>query len=194
MTEPETTQRPASYDIVLFGATGFTGGLTAEYLAEHAPAGLRWALAGRNESQARGGARAAGDASTPRSPSCRAARRRHRRASLRDVARGARVVITTVGPYLSYGEPLVAACAAAGTDYVDLTGEPEFVDRMYLAHHDDGAAYRRPHRPRLRLRLHPARPRRLLHGPATARGRAAHGARLRPGRGRPSPAARSTPR
>jgi short subunit dehydrogenase-like uncharacterized protein len=44
-------------------------------------------------------------------------------------------VITTVGPYLTYGEPLVAACADAGTDYVDLTGEPEFVDRMYLAHH-----------------------------------------------------------
>jgi short subunit dehydrogenase-like uncharacterized protein len=44
-------------------------------------------------------------------------------------------VITTVGPYLTYGEPLVAACAEAGTDYVDLTGEPEFVDRMYLAHH-----------------------------------------------------------
>ena len=45
-------------------------------------------------------------------------------------------MITTVGPYLQYGEPLVAACAAAGTDYVDLTGEPEFVDQMYLAHHD----------------------------------------------------------
>ena len=44
-------------------------------------------------------------------------------------------MITTVGPYLTYGEPLVAACAEAGTDYVDLTGEPEFVDRMYVAHH-----------------------------------------------------------
>jgi short subunit dehydrogenase-like uncharacterized protein len=56
--------------------------------------------------------------------------------SLKDVATRAGVVITTVGPYLSYGEPLVAACAEAGTDYVDLTGEPEFVDRMYLAHHE----------------------------------------------------------
>ena len=45
------------------------------------------------------------------------------------------MLITTVGPYLQHGEPFVAACAAAGTDYVDLTGEPEFVDRMYLAHH-----------------------------------------------------------
>ena len=50
------------------------------------------------------------------------------------------MVITTVGPYLQHGEPLVAACAAAGTDYVDLTGEPEFVDRMYLAHHDAAVA------------------------------------------------------
>ncbi len=47
-----------------------------------------------------------------------------------------RVVATTVGPYLRYGEPLLAACAEAGTDYADLTGEPEFVDRMYLAYHD----------------------------------------------------------
>jgi short subunit dehydrogenase-like uncharacterized protein len=51
------------------------------------------------------------------------------------VAARTRVLVTTVGPYLEYGEPVVAACAAAGTDYVDLTGEPEFVDRMYLAHH-----------------------------------------------------------
>jgi short subunit dehydrogenase-like uncharacterized protein len=52
------------------------------------------------------------------------------------VASQAKVVITTVGPYLHYGEPLVAACAAAGTDYVDLTGEPEFVDRMWLGYHE----------------------------------------------------------
>ncbi len=57
--------------------------------------------------------------------------------SLREVAGATRVVATTVGPYLSYGEPLVAACAEAGTDYVDLTGEPEFVDRMFVAHHDE---------------------------------------------------------
>lgn len=55
--------------------------------------------------------------------------------SLREIAGAARVVATTVGPYLSHGEPLVAACASAGTDYVDLTGEPEFVDLMYLRHH-----------------------------------------------------------
>jgi short subunit dehydrogenase-like uncharacterized protein len=56
--------------------------------------------------------------------------------SVRRVAESAKVVITTVGPYIHYGEPLVAACAAAGTDYVDLTGEPEFVDLMWLRHHE----------------------------------------------------------
>src|SRR5215213_7446078 len=125
----------AERDIVLFGATGFTGGLTAEYLARHAPAGLRWALAGRS-----GG---------------KLAEVRKRLAaidpalaeldlleadvtdagSLRPVVESASVVATTVGPYLKLGEPLVAACAQAGTDYVDLTGEPEFVDRMYARHH-----------------------------------------------------------
>ena len=52
-----------------------------------------------------------------------------------DVASRTRVVITTVGPYVEHGGPLVAACAEAGTDYVDLTGEPEFVDRTYVEHH-----------------------------------------------------------
>ena len=56
--------------------------------------------------------------------------------SVGDVAASARVVATTVGPYVLHGEPLVAACARAGTDYVDLTGEPEFVDRMYVEHHE----------------------------------------------------------
>ncbi len=130
----ETPGRRA-YDLVLVGATGFTGGLTAEYLARSGPTGLRWALAGRNQQK------------------LEAVRERLARidpaladldllpadvgdpASLADLARQARVVITTVGPYRQYGEPLVAACAEAGTDYVDLTGEPEFVDRTYLAHH-----------------------------------------------------------
>ena len=51
------------------------------------------------------------------------------------MAAASRVVVSTVGPYLQHGEPLVAACAAAGTDYLDLTGEPEFVDRMYAGYH-----------------------------------------------------------
>ncbi|MEU6257204.1 saccharopine dehydrogenase NADP-binding domain-containing protein [Streptomyces sp. NPDC047043] len=118
------------YDIVLFGATGFVGALTAEYLAAHAPDGLRWAIAGRSEEKLerlRGrlpGAEKVGvlraDVSDP--------------ASLRELAEHARVVATTVGPYVTYGEELVAACADTGADYLDLTGEPEFVDLTYVRH------------------------------------------------------------
>src|SRR4051812_29287955 len=116
------------HDIVLFGATGFTGALTAEYLAQHAPDGLRWALAGRNRAKLEALAGRLGiDVPLLHADV-------EDEASLRSVAESARVVITTVGPYVRYGEPLVAACAAAGTDYVDLPGEPEFVDRMYVRH------------------------------------------------------------
>src|ERR1700710_1041578 len=123
------------YDLVLFGATGFTGGLTAEYLAANAPQGLRWARVGRTGAKREAGA-APLAAASPAAPvpdlvEADAADG----AALAKVAESARVVITTVGPYALYGGPLVAACAAAGTDYVDLTGEPEFVDRMWLEHH-----------------------------------------------------------
>ncbi len=121
------------YDVVVFGATGFTGALTAEYLAAHAPAQTRWALAGRNlgkleQVRARLGDGSAG-LSLLQADVTDAG-------SLRAVAEATRVLITTVGPYIRYGEPLVAACAAAGTDYVDLTGEPEFVDRMWLSYQE----------------------------------------------------------
>ena len=122
-------------DLVLLGATGFTGGLTADYLAAHAPAGLRWALAGRSRDKLE----RVRDRLAETSPACADLTLIVVDSSdsdaLAEMAARTKVVITTVGPYLQYGEPLVAACAAAGTDYVDLTGEPEFVDRMYLAHH-----------------------------------------------------------
>jgi short subunit dehydrogenase-like uncharacterized protein len=122
------------YDIALFGATGFTGGLTARYLAEHGPPGLRWALVGRNRAKLDAvAARLAEVDSEVPAPEILEADAGDR-PSLDAVAEAARVVISTVGPYALYGEPLVAACAAAGTDYVDLTGEPEFVDRMWLRH------------------------------------------------------------
>ncbi|WP_309117284.1 saccharopine dehydrogenase NADP-binding domain-containing protein [Saccharothrix sp.] len=118
------------YDLVLFGATGFTGRLTAEYLAGHLPAGARWALAGRD--RGRLDAVRAGLAGEPDVLVADV----NDEGSLRAVAESTRVVITTVGPYIQYGDGLVAACARAGTDYVDLTGEPEFVDRTYLRHHE----------------------------------------------------------
>jgi short subunit dehydrogenase-like uncharacterized protein len=128
MSRLNRADRP--YDIVLFGATGFVGTLTAEYLAAHAPEGLRWAVAGRSEDKLHrlrerlpGGAEIGvlvADVADP--------------ASLRRLAEHARVVATTVGPYVTYGEELVAACADTGADYLDLTGEPEFVDLMYVRH------------------------------------------------------------
>lgn len=129
------TKAARSYDIVVFGATGFTGGLTAEYLARNAPAGLRWALAGRNAEKLELVRARLGDLNA----ACKTLPLLHAdiadAASMQAVADSTRVVITTVGPYIEYGEPLVAACAAAGTDYVDLTGEPEFVDLMWLRYH-----------------------------------------------------------
>src|SRR4051812_43734798 len=128
MSRLKGTDRP--YDIVLFGATGFVGTLTAEYLAAHAPEGLRWAIAGRSERKLRelrerlpDGADIGvlqADVADP--------------AALRRLPEHARVVASTVGPYVRYGEPLVAACADTGADYLDLTGEPEFVDLMYVRH------------------------------------------------------------
>jgi saccharopine dehydrogenase (NAD+, L-glutamate forming) len=121
-------------DIVLFGATGFTGGLTAEYLARHAPEGTRWALAGRSPDKlAAVRERLAADVELIEADLSDAS-------ALRDVAERTHVVATTAGPYLRLGEPLVAACAAAGTDYADLSGEPEFVDRMYVRHHRTAVA------------------------------------------------------
>ncbi|SBT65056.1 saccharopine dehydrogenase (NAD+, L-glutamate forming) [Micromonospora sediminicola] len=123
------------YDLVLFGATGFTGGLTAEYLARHAPDRLRWALAGRNPAKlaAVRDRLAAIDPGLADLPLLTADVTDP--ASLRAVAESARVVASTVGPYVHHGAPLVAACAGAGTDYLDITGEPEFVDLMYVRHH-----------------------------------------------------------
>jgi short subunit dehydrogenase-like uncharacterized protein len=130
---------PRTYDLVLFGATGFTGRLTAEYLARSlagdGATACRWALAGRNRAKLEAvRAELAGmDPALAELPLLHADVTDPQ--SLRAVAESARVVLTTVGPYIEHGEPLVAACAEAGTDYVDLTGEPEFVDRMYVAHH-----------------------------------------------------------
>ncbi|HEY3528207.1 MAG TPA: saccharopine dehydrogenase NADP-binding domain-containing protein [Nocardioides sp.] len=136
-SSPSSSDR--ELDLVLFGATGFTGRLTAEYLARNAPAGLRWGLAGRNRDKLEGLREhlttLGGDLGPDLSELPLLAADVTDDVSLKEIANRARVVITTVGPYLHFGEPLVAACAEAGTDYVDLTGESEFVDRTYVAHH-----------------------------------------------------------
>ncbi|HJZ35894.1 MAG TPA: saccharopine dehydrogenase NADP-binding domain-containing protein [Solirubrobacterales bacterium] len=126
------------YDLVLFGATGFTGGLTADYLAAHGPTNLRWALAGRNRAKLEAVAARLAAARSPVPPPALLEADAADAPALARIAESTRVAVTTVGPYALYGAPLVAACAAAGTDYVDLTGEPEFVDRMYVE--NDAAA------------------------------------------------------
>lgn len=126
------------FDVILFGATGFTGRLVAEYLSRHA-GGLRWAIAGRSAGKlaAVRAALEAGGASLPEVLLADSAMPD----TLSALARLARVLISTVGPYLRLGEPLVAACVREGCHYVDLTGEPEFVNRM-RSQHDETARQR----------------------------------------------------
>lgn len=137
-TEQETEQEAKQeteqdIDIVVYGATGFVGVLVARYLAEAAPAGTRIALAGRSRrkleaTRSRLGERAA-DWPLLLAEADDAA-------ALRALAEGARVVVTTVGPYAKYGRALAHACAAAGTDYVDLTGEVLFVRQSIDENHE----------------------------------------------------------
>lgn len=118
------------FDVIVYGATGFTGRLVAEYLVQAYPGRGRWAMAGRSAAKLAEirdliGAPAdlpliVADADDP--------------ASIRALAERTQVVLTTVGPYQLYGSGLVAACAAAGTAYVDLCGEPAWMRQMIDAH------------------------------------------------------------
>ncbi|MVU83575.1 enoyl-ACP reductase [Nocardia sp. ET3-3] len=112
------------FDIVLFGATGFVGKLTAQYLLEAAPADARIALAGRSAEKL-AAVRAELGAGAAEWPLVQADSTDQ--ASLDALAARTKVVVTTVGPYLRYGFPLVQACAENGTHYADLTGEPLFI-------------------------------------------------------------------
>ncbi len=123
-------------DVVVFGATGFAGRLVAGYLAGHVPGGVRVGLAGRSEqrlAEVRAGLGAAAsawplltaDSADP--------------VSVAALARAARVVVSTVGPYSRHGLELVEACAAAGTDYADLAGEVLFIRDSIDRCHDVAA-------------------------------------------------------
>lgn len=118
------------FDIILWGATGFTGQLVAQYLAETYGVGndLKWAIAGRNLSRLEAVARDVWPTDPAQLPQLAA--NSDDRASLDALVARTRVVCTTVGPYAKYGTPLVAACAQAGTDYCDLTGEVQWMARV----------------------------------------------------------------
>jgi short subunit dehydrogenase-like uncharacterized protein len=117
-------------DVVVYGATGFVGALVAEHLAGHAPEGTRIALAGRSQERLeKVRARLGVDwplivADATDEP------------ALEKLAAGTKVVITTVGPYAKYGRALAHACAAAGTDYADLTGEVLFARASIDENHE----------------------------------------------------------
>ncbi|MGY1977090.1 saccharopine dehydrogenase NADP-binding domain-containing protein [Nocardia gipuzkoensis] len=125
------------FDLVLFGATGFVGKLTAQYLAGAAPESARIALAGRSLDKLT----AVRDGLGPKAASWGlVVADSTDRTALDELAARTKVVVTTVGPYLRYGMPLVAACAANGTHYADLTGEPLFIREAIDAHHEQAAA------------------------------------------------------
>ncbi len=130
-------QRP--FELVLFGATGFTGQLVAEYLARH-QRGLRWAIAGRSRDKlARLRERlSAIDAALSELP-LRTADSADP-AALRDLAEEATAIVSTAGPFARYGSELVAACVERGAHYCDITGETQWIRRMIAQHH--GAAAR----------------------------------------------------
>ncbi|OBK52606.1 enoyl-ACP reductase [Mycobacterium gordonae] len=125
------TETPREFDIIVYGATGFVGKLTAEYLAR-AGGDARIALAGRSRERLEAVRKTLGPGAQDWALISADATSE---SSLKEMAARTRVVITTVGPYTRYGLPLVAACAAAGTDYADLTGEANFVRESIDLYH-----------------------------------------------------------
>lgn len=126
----ESTKR--RFDIVLWGASGFTGRLVAQYLFDHGPKDLRWALAGRNESKLETIRRELGENADAIPILLGDSADKE---SLIALARETTVVCSTVGPYMKYGSDLVAACVEAKTHYCDLTGETPWIRQMIDSHH-----------------------------------------------------------
>ncbi|MGY0573586.1 saccharopine dehydrogenase family protein [Bradyrhizobium sp. RDM12] len=131
----------AKFDIVVYGATGFTGQLVAEYLTQHYKSDntLKWAMAGRSLGKLKSVRDAIGAPGNTQLIVADASDA----ASLKAMAEQTMSVITTVGPYQLYGEELLAACVATGTDYFDLCGEPiwmrQMIDKYEAAARDSGA-------------------------------------------------------
>ncbi|WP_040739465.1 saccharopine dehydrogenase family protein, partial [Nocardia tenerifensis] len=125
------------FDLILFGATGFVGKLTAEYLLTAAPESARIALAGRSLDKLTKVRTELGPAAADWGLVVADSTDE---AALAALAARTKVVVTTVGPYLRYGLPLVGACAKAGTHYADLTGEPLFIRDAIDRYHDQAVA------------------------------------------------------
>jgi short subunit dehydrogenase-like uncharacterized protein len=119
------------YDIVLYGASGFTGRQTVEYCRQFAPSGLRWAIAGRNRSRLEGVNSAGADVLVADAQDDNA---------LNGLAERARVVLSTAGPFSLYGTKLVDACVRNRTHYCDITGETPWIRQQIDRHHAQAAA------------------------------------------------------
>ena len=113
------------FDLIIYGATGFTGRLVAQHMLTRAPDGFRWAMAGRSADKL---STVAAEIGAQEIPTVLADSGDP--ASLAAMAESTRVLCTTVGPYATYGTPVVEACVEAGTDYTDLTGEVQWIRRM----------------------------------------------------------------
>ena len=114
-----------SFDIVLYGATSFVGQITAKYLSQHSAESFSWAIAGRNQAKLESLKAELGLDNLPVLLADS-----HDEDALRAMTTQTKVVISTVGPYALYGETLVKICAETGTDYCDLTGEPQWIKQM----------------------------------------------------------------
>ena len=125
------------FDIVVWGASGFTGRLVVEYLFQKygTQQTVKWAMAGRNQAKLERVRAAVADETVPLIVADS-----HDGASLNDMAQRTKVVCTTVGPYGKYGSKLVAACVAQQTDYCDLAGEVTWMREMIDTHHETAAA------------------------------------------------------
>lgn len=123
------------YDIVLFGATSFVGEILTGYMLEMYPVDgdLKWAIAGRSESKLAKLKTSFGPASS--SLPCLVADTSNE-ASIDALVGSTKVIISTVGPYALYGEPVIKSCVAQGTDYCDLTGEPQWIKKMIDRYED----------------------------------------------------------
>lgn len=125
------------FDVVLYGATGFTGRQTVEYFARHAPAGLRWAIAGRSRAKLELVRAEAGlDADAVELIVAEA----HDQPSVDAMVARTRVLLTTAGPFALYGSPIVDACVRLGTHYADITGETPWIRELIDRHHAQAAA------------------------------------------------------
>lgn len=122
------------YDVVLYGATGFTGKQTAHYFAEHAGKDVKWAIAGRNKDKLEKVKKELGPGFSELPVIVADISDQE---SIDNMVAPTRVLLTTVGPYNLYGEPVVAACVKFQTDYVDITGETNFVKKIIEKYHEE---------------------------------------------------------